>query len=65
MNVLVCFKIVPDLDQLSGSDWVIDGCSRVETRFVKRMINPYDESALELALKMADHAGGAGVTTAL
>jgi electron transfer flavoprotein beta subunit len=65
MNVLVCFKIGPDLDQLSGSDWIVDGCSRVETRFVKRMINPYDESALELALKMADQAGGAGITTGL
>jgi electron transfer flavoprotein beta subunit len=65
MNVLVCFKIVPDLDQLSGSDWVVDGCSRVETRFVKRMINPYDESALELALKMADQARGGGVTLGL
>jgi len=65
MNVLVCFKVVPDLDQLSGSDWVVDGCSRVETRFVKRMINPYDESALELALKMADQARGSGVTLGL
>jgi len=65
MNILVCFKVGPDLDQLSGSDWVVDGCSRVETRFVKRMINPYDESTLELALKLADQAGGAGITTAL
>jgi electron transfer flavoprotein beta subunit len=65
MNILVCFKVVPDLDQLSGSDWVVDSCSRVETRFVKKMINPYDESALELALKMADQARGSAITTSL
>jgi len=65
MNILVCFKVGPDLDQLSGSDWVADGCSRVETRFVKKMINPYDESALELALKMADQARGRATTTNL
>jgi len=65
MNVLVCFKVVPDLDQLSGSDWVVDGCSRVETRFIKKMINPYDESALELALKLANPAKVSGITTNL
>ena len=65
MNVLVCFKVVPDLDQLSGSDWLVDGCSRVETRFVKKIINPYDESALELALKLADQARGKALTTNL
>lgn len=65
MNVLVCFKVVPDLDQLSGSDWVVDGRSPVETRFVKKIINPYDESALELALRLADQSGSSGVTTNL
>lgn len=65
MNVLVCFKVVPDLDQLSESDWVVDGCFRVETRFVKKMINPYDESALELALKLADQARGSAIATSL
>jgi len=65
MNVLVCFKILPDLDQLSVSDWLVDGCSRVETRFVKKIINPYDESALELALKLADQARGKALTSNL
>jgi len=60
MNVLVSFKVVPDLDLLSGNDWTVDGNCQVETRFVKKMINPYDESALELALKLADQAGNAG-----
>lgn len=65
MNVLVCFKVVPDLDQLSVGDWVVNGCSRIETRFVKKMINPYDESALELALKLADQTRDSSTSTSL
>jgi electron transfer flavoprotein beta subunit len=61
MRVLVCFKVVPDLDLLSGSDWSVDSSLRVETRFVKKIINPYDESALELALQLADQAGKSGL----
>ena len=46
MDVLVCFKVVPDLDQLPPGGWEIDSALRVETIFVKTMLNPYDESAL-------------------
>lgn len=56
MDILVCFKVVPDLDMLSGSDWVIDSHFQVNTSYVKTIINPYDESALELALKLKDDA---------
>lgn len=56
LNILVCFKLVPDLDQLSGDDWQIDSHLRVDTSFVRSIINPYDESALELALKLKDAA---------
>lgn len=56
LNILVCFKLVPDLDQLSGDDWLIDSHLRVDTSFVRSIINPYDESALELALKLKDAA---------
>ncbi|MCG8571772.1 MAG: electron transfer flavoprotein subunit beta/FixA family protein [Spirochaetes bacterium] len=56
MNVLACFKMVPDLDMFSQQDWEIDDQMMVETRFVKHIINPYDESALELVLKMRDLA---------
>lgn len=56
MNILVCFKVVPDLDMLTRSDWKIDDHFQVNTSFVKTMINPYDESALELALKLNDKA---------
>lgn len=59
MKILVCFKVVPDLDLLSGSGWEIDSRFRVETGFVKNVLNPYDESALEMALKLADQAAAA------
>ncbi|MTI54867.1 MAG: electron transfer flavoprotein subunit beta/FixA family protein [Geosporobacter ferrireducens] len=54
MNIIVCFKVVPDLDMLSYSDWVVDNHYKIDTSFVKNMINPYDESALELILKFKD-----------
>ncbi|UQZ90091.1 hypothetical protein C4J81_13115 [Deltaproteobacteria bacterium Smac51] len=62
MNVLVCFKAVPDLDSLHEQDWRSGDGSRPETRFVKTIINPLDESALELALKLRDNNGDIGLT---
>ncbi|SHJ39431.1 electron transfer flavoprotein beta subunit [Dethiosulfatibacter aminovorans DSM 17477] len=53
-KILVCFKTVPDLDMLSDSDWSPAETGTVETTYVKKMINPYDESALELGLKLRD-----------
>jgi electron transfer flavoprotein beta subunit len=61
MDIMVCFKVVPDLDLLSGSGWVIDNRFRVETGFVKNMLNPYDESSLEMALKVSDQARETGI----
>jgi len=58
MEVLVCCKVVPDLDQLSEQDWQVqEGCG-VDTGFVRNLVNPYDESALELALRFRDAATG-------
>lgn len=54
MKVLVCFKAVPELEALTGSDWRPGPRFQIETRFVKTVINPLDESALELALKLRD-----------
>ena len=56
MNVLVCCKIVPDLDRLSESDWLVQDHGQVDTGFVRTMVNPYDETALELTLRLADAA---------
>ncbi|PKM52079.1 MAG: hypothetical protein CVV02_03565 [Firmicutes bacterium HGW-Firmicutes-7] len=54
MNILVCFKNVPDLDALSVNDWLIEDHFQVDTSYVRTMLNPYDESALELTLKLGD-----------
>jgi electron transfer flavoprotein alpha/beta subunit len=62
MNILVCCKIIPDLDRLSDLDWVIPDHGRIDTAFVRNMINPYDESALELALRLAGQGEGLGLS---
>ncbi|WP_461207463.1 electron transfer flavoprotein subunit beta/FixA family protein [Clostridium sp. DL1XJH146] len=54
MDILVCFKVVPDLDMLSQSDWIVSSHCEVDTSFVKPMFNLYDEAALELVLKLRD-----------
>ncbi len=56
MNILTCFKIVSDLDLMSESDWVVEDHFRINTSFVKNMINPYDESALEITLLYKEQA---------
>ncbi|MEW5784306.1 MAG: electron transfer flavoprotein subunit beta/FixA family protein [Bacillota bacterium] len=65
MDILVCFKVVPDLDQLAGSDWFIDSLLRVETGYAKTILNAYDESALEMALRFSESAGQSVNLTAL
>lgn len=57
LRTLVCFKVTPDFEALRESDWRADG---VETRFVPRILNCFDESALELGLRLRDAASGGG-----
>ncbi len=54
MNILVCFKVMPELEMLNAEDWVFDGRFHIDTGFVKRVLNCFDESALEMALKLRD-----------
>lgn len=58
MNILICFKVVPDLDMMSGDDWTVNSEKRVNTGFVKNILNCFDESALEMALKLSDYSEG-------
>lgn len=58
MKILVCFKLVPDLDLLSDEDWVADTNLRVDVSFVKSILNCFDESALEMSLKLYDYSKG-------
>ncbi|HHW07047.1 MAG TPA: electron transfer flavoprotein subunit beta/FixA family protein [Clostridia bacterium] len=53
MRILVCFSVVPDLDKMSPDDWKTGGLA-VDTTYVPTQLNPFDESALELALRLRD-----------
>ncbi|MDR0355184.1 MAG: hypothetical protein LBJ64_05560 [Deltaproteobacteria bacterium] len=54
MRVYVFYKIVPELSHLTESDWRTGTDLRPEERYVRRTINPGDESALEMALRLRD-----------
>ena len=54
MNILVCFIAAPDLDKLIDEDWVIDKTLQIDTSFLKPTLSSYDESALEIALRLSD-----------
>ncbi len=64
MKVLVCCKVVPDLEMLTEEDWIVRDMD-VELRFAKKEWNTFDESALEMALRLRDSwdkAWAGGVT---
>lgn len=62
MRVTVCFKVMADCDRLSDEDWVWDEGLVVDTGFVRKVFNYFDESALETALRLgeAGHPSGGG-----
>lgn len=58
MRLLVCFHATADLDTLSESEWIsgsASGC--IDTSYLKKAINCYDESALELACRFSEKCG--------
>jgi electron transfer flavoprotein beta subunit len=58
MKILVCFKVVPDLDLVPDEDWIADSNLKVDVSFVKSILNCFDESALEMALRLSDYSAG-------
>ncbi|MGL6197476.1 MAG: electron transfer flavoprotein subunit beta/FixA family protein [Lachnospiraceae bacterium] len=52
-RILGCFSVVPDLELLSEEDWIADENNLVDTSFVKSTWNVFDESALELMLRLS------------
>jgi len=59
VNIFVCIKQVPDSEskiRLKADN------SGIETNDVKWILNPYDEFAVEEALKLRDKLGGSSVT---
>lgn len=65
VRVLVCFKVTPDYEALRDADWVAGSGDAVRSRYVRRVLNCFDESALELALRLRDDAAGQGVVAEL
>ena len=65
MRILVCFKVTPDYEALRDADWVAGPGDAVRSRYVRRVLNCFDESALELALRLRDDAAGQGVVAEL
>lgn len=65
MKILGCFKIVPDLDQVAEEDWVVDANLLIDTGYVKPQWNCFDESALEMMLKLSDLSEGFDVVVEL
>ena len=59
MNIIVCIKRVPDSESRIGVG--SDGVS-VDTGGVKFVVNPYDEYAIEEALRLKEAAGDGTVT---
>jgi len=62
MNILVCFIAAPNLDKLIDEDWVIDKNLQIDTSFPKPVLSSYDESGLEIALKLSDASEGVKVS---
>ncbi len=70
MRILACFKVTPDYEALRESEWAAaagralssgagsgsgaDPAEFVDTRYVRRILDCFDESALELALRLSD-----------
>jgi electron transfer flavoprotein beta subunit len=79
LRIVVGFKVTPDYEALRASDWMRaaegpeggggtegrDGHGRPETRYVRRVLNVFDEAALELALRLRDARASAGLETRL
>jgi electron transfer flavoprotein beta subunit len=57
MRITVAFKVTPDFEALREREWAAaaaGAAAGADTRFVRRVLNCFDESSLELALRIAD-----------
>ena len=59
MKIAVCFKAVPDFDQVVQADWDSFSLASAWT-YVKRVFGCFDESALETALRLRSAWGESG-----
>lgn len=55
MKLISCIKEVSNLDMILPKDWVVDYSGKaVDLYYATKMINPFDETALELMLRLKD-----------
>ncbi len=71
LRILVSFKVTPDFEALHDEAWVVaadrptGAAPAVVTRYVRRVLNCFDESALELALRLRDALADRGEAAGL
>lgn len=65
MNILCCFKTVPDLDRVLARDWQAAAPLTTDLSYAGRTLGCYDEAALEAALRLRDSAEKQGVAVRL
>ena len=70
MRIVVGFKVTPDYEALRPADWARaatdDAAARAEAiRYVRRVLNVFDEAALELSLRLRDARDALGLETSL
>jgi len=53
MKIITCIKQVYDLDIVLENDWIVDN-NKVDIHYANRIINPFDETALEMMLSIKD-----------
>ena len=58
MKIGVCFKIVPDYEEIPAEEW--ENMEQLDFTYVKKMYGCFDESALETALRLKDSYKNAG-----
>ena len=58
MKILVCFKVVRDLEQVIEEDWNVEEGASLSIDYTKKIWNCFDEAALETALRIKDALGG-------
>jgi electron transfer flavoprotein beta subunit len=60
MKILVCFKTVADFSMLSEHDWTVNDHHRVDTGFARHIFNCFEESVLEMALRLSEQVDSLG-----
>jgi electron transfer flavoprotein alpha/beta subunit len=65
MRILVSVKVTPDFEALREAEWVAGAANGVETRYVRWILDCFDESALEMALRSAETLAARGVAVSL